>query len=190
MKNTIFAALLAVLFVYFGCSKADKSEPAPATPTTEVSNHSNATEGGGNAQVTSRADCSDHTCDCDCCCGLKLITPTGTNVDVEICGAAIGCAFDLGGQCTYGGGCNIPTSNGYGGVTTLNTTSGTGGIKTFCSGGIGDIFEIQNNYAGTVTYAIECGGTASDTLSLSMGQTAIIRKGLNCNILPTTPCVF
>ena len=190
MKNTIFAALLAVLFVYFGCSKAEKSEPAPATPNTEVSNPSNATDGGENAQVTSRADCSDHNCDCDCCCGLSLISPTGVNVDVNICGAAIGCALDLGSMCDYGGGCNINTTSGFGGTTTLNTGTANK-TKVFCSGGVGDVFQIHNpSSTQTVVFEVECSGSPSNQFTLAPLETAMIRKGLNCNIIPADPCIF
>lgn len=170
------------------CSKTDKNEPAPTTPNTEVSNHSNTTGGGGNMEVTSRYDCEDHECECDCCCDLNLVGPINTNVNLTICGPSIGCPDGVT-DCTYGGGCSINATLGYGGTFTLNTST-SNNHKSFCSGTTGDLISVYNpSTTLTVRFTIECaGGLPSGTITLLPLESAIITKGTGC--IPNTPCIF
>lgn len=187
MKKVILFAALATLCSYFGCSKADKSEPTPATPNTEVSKHTN-TGSGGNMEVTSRYDCEDHECECDCCCDLKLIGPINQDVIIDICGPEIGCPEGTP-PCNYGGGCTVNFTPGYGGPVTLNTST-TNNHKSFCSGTTGDLISVRNpSMVFTVRFTIECaGGLPSSTITLLPGEAAIITKGTGC--VPNTPCIF
>ncbi len=174
--------LAATVCVYFACSESGKDELAPSAPTTLVSD-------APTGEITSRANCGGSlVCPCDCCCGLTLISPTNTDIDIKICGPAIGC-FPNSTQCTYGGGCGLTGGQGMGGNTFLNTSGGND-TKIFCSGGVGDIFEIENLDTIAARFVIECGGSASNQFTLQPGEKTIIRKGTDCNIDPADPCIY
>ncbi|MCF8248908.1 MAG: hypothetical protein K9J37_03295 [Saprospiraceae bacterium] len=192
MKKLFFIAILATtLCIYFGCSKADKSEPAPATTNTEVSNHTDATDANGNVHVTPRATCEGGPgggqayCDCDCCCDLVLQGPLNTDVDLNICGPNIGCPDDVT-DCNYGPGCGVNFTAGHGGTVTLNTSSND--HKIFCSGEVGDLIHVRNMNAFTVKFVISCDGTTGTTVTLLQGEAAFITKAGDCGV--NNVCIY
>ncbi len=187
--------LATTLCIYFACSESGKDEAAPVTPNTETPLDAIPLDGSVSGDVTLRANCGGSlVCPCTCCCGLTLISPTGTDIDVNICGPAVGC-FSGSGSCGYGASiaCSVNTGTGNGGTTMLNTSSGSGDTKIFCSGGANgtDFIQIQNVDAQqtTATFVIECGGSSSNQFTLQYLERAFIRKGTNCNIDPVDPCI-
>ena len=199
MKKLFFLAILATtLCFYLACNETTKDELAPGTPaTTEVVDNSGEAEGNLNLQVSSRApDCTvggTVECPCECCCVLLLVGPTGTSVPLEICGVDITCTDNIT-TCTYGGGCSVNTNtngSGFNVTLILNGTPTTNDRVIFCSGDIGEVFQIYNPNNFVVRYVIACAGTVgSGIITLQPFETAMIVKGEDCDIDPNPPCTF
>ena len=172
------------------CNEATKDELAPATPNTGVSAISDIPTGTQVVKLRND-DCPEDICDCTCCCDLIMLQPLNQLMSIQICGADIGCDAE---QCQFGGAPCAAQTNGVGGIVMLfNDGTVTSNFhKIFCSGEVGDDFEITNlDMTYTARFRIECGGDTSNVFALTPGQHAYITKSnLDCDIDPLSPCIW
>lgn len=180
MKNFIFATIVAFYFVCLGCSKTDKSEPAPGTTVSSDISTGLETTYNNNGEIQLRGNCDNCT---TCCCTLTVVGPANATPNVGFCSSVFpGCGFpDCG--CPIGDGtCGSGAGSGSDGEDADLQVGVTGeDFKEWCAGDATVPFVITNNAGITIFYEIDC-GNGVDTFSLTTSQSIILTKDQSCDV--------